>query len=257
VLVRFLDAQGLKIGTKVKLSGVEVGEVKKLRLHKDLKHVVVELFLDNNLRKVLGYKSRFRKTKAEFGLAKTEHLDTLLMGSYIVVEPIAGKFSSNFTAREMHSQKGLPLTLVAQQLGSIKKGNPVSYRQVKVGEVTGFALSKTADQVLIQILIEQKYAPLVRKDSKFWNASGINMDINLFAASKIKTESIQSILDGGISFATPANAKERQSDSYDQENGVITIKPQKLTKRAQANSTFILHKEVKQNWLEWNPKISL
>jgi len=126
-----------------------------------------------------------------------------------------------------------------------------------VGKVTGFELSKTADQVLIHILIEQQYARLVRKDSKFWNASGINMDINLFAASKIKTESIQSILDGGISFATPANAKERQSDSYDQDNGVVTIRPQNLAKRAQVNSTFILHREVKQSWLEWNPKIPL
>jgi paraquat-inducible protein B len=257
VFVRFTDAQGLRIGTKVKLSGVEVGEVKKLKLHKDLKQVVVELFLDNKLRKVLGHKSRFRKAKAEFGLAKTQHLDTLVTGSYIVLEPITGKFSSNFTAQEMVSQKGLPLTLVAQQLGSIKKGNPVSYRQVQVGKVTGFELSKTADQVLIHILIEQQYAPLVRKDSKFWNASGINMDINLFAASKIKTESIQSILDGGISFATPANAIERQSDSYDQVNGVVTIRPQNLAKRAQAKGTFILHKEVKPSWLEWNPKIPL
>jgi paraquat-inducible protein B len=253
ISVSFPDANGLKKGTKVKFNGLEVGEVTKLKLHTDLKQVIAELSIDSKLRKALGKKSRFMLAKAEFGLSKTQHLSTLIGGNYIILEAVAGNFSSHFNAQEMSLQHGLRLVLKSQQLGSIKKDNPVYYRQVQVGRVIASELSNTADEVLIHILIKQQYAPLVRTNSKFWNASGINMDINLFAASKIKTESLQSILDGGISFATPGGTNESEQD--DVPKGKML--KQALAKNAKPNSIFTLHKEVDTKWLQWNPKIPL
>ncbi|MFK5892519.1 MAG: MlaD family protein [Pseudomonadota bacterium] len=256
ISVSFPDADGLKKGAKVKFNGIDVGEVSNLKLHTDLRQVVAELSIDANLRKILGKKSQFKLAKAEFGLAKTQHLGTLLSGTYIILEPVAGKFSSYFRAQEMKALHGLSLFLKTQQLGSIKKGNPVSYRQVKVGRVVDFDLADTADHVLIHIIIEQQYAALVRENSKFWNASGINMNINLFAGSKIKTESLQSILDGGISFSTPGNDELENKSEHEKQPKQQKSKLH-LAKKARVNSTFTLYKEVDTKWLEWNPKIQL
>ncbi|MBT9107849.1 MCE family protein, partial [Pseudomonas aeruginosa] len=62
-------------------------------------------------------------------------------------------------------ENGLRLTLSAPRKGSIKPGNLVTYRQIRV---------------LISILIEPRYVPLVRTGSRFWNASGFGVDASLF-----------------------------------------------------------------------------
>jgi paraquat-inducible protein B len=260
VSVVFPDANDIKKGTKLKFNGLEVGEVKSLNLHTDLEQIIVELLIDNKLRQSLGKNSQFKIVKAEFGLAKTKNLDTLISGSYIVVKPAKGNFSRYFQSQEYKLNKGLKVTLTTDVLGSIKQDSLVYYRQVKVGQVDSYELSKTADKVLIYILIEEKYAPLVRENSKFWNASGINMDINLFAGSKIKTESIQSILDGGISFATPDSDGKNDNSQQSSNDYEIKVKPRSnkvLAKKVRSGSIFTLHKEVEQKWLKWNPKISL
>jgi hypothetical protein len=74
----------------------------------------------------------------------------------------------------------LSLVLSAARRGSLKPGVPVTYREITVGKVTGYELGQTADRVLVHILIEPKYAPLVRSGSRFWNTSGVGFDIGLF-----------------------------------------------------------------------------
>ncbi|MFK5983951.1 MAG: MlaD family protein [Pseudomonadota bacterium] len=257
ISVAFPDAQGLEQGTKIKFNGLTVGEIEQLELHTDLQQVIAKISIDNKLKRLLGQKSRFMLAKAKFGLVKTENLATLIKGNYIVLEPVSGKFTKYFKAQEMKARQGLHLFLSTAQLGSIKRDNPIYYRQVKVGKVLGFQLSKTAKHVLIHILVEQQYATLVRKNSKFWNASGINLDINLFAGSKIKTGSLQSILDGGISFATPDSSDLAKKNSDENTQSPQKKSKQILAIRAQPNSVFELHPEVDEKWLEWNPEIRL
>lgn len=115
-------------------------------------------------------------------------------------------------------------------------GNPVLYRQVKVGEVIGIDLSADADKVDIFINIAKRYAPLVNNGSKFWNTSGINIEASIFSGVNIDSESIETLIAGGIAFATPTLAA---SDS-----------------QAKATS-FILHQDVDSDWLEWQAKIAI
>jgi paraquat-inducible protein B len=43
----------------------------------------------------------------------------------------------------------------------------------------------------------------VRENPVFWNASGVGVHFGLFSGAEIHTESLKSILAGGIAFATP------------------------------------------------------
>jgi paraquat-inducible protein B len=103
--------------------------------------------------------------------------------------------------------------------------------------VTDFELGPTSDRVLIHILIEPRYAPLVRTGTRFWNASGIGVDAGLFKGVKVRTESLEALLEGGIAFATPDNAV--------------------MGGPAQPGQTFALNDEVNEEWLKWAPKIRL
>lgn len=76
-----------------------------------------------------------------------------------------------------------------------------------MGKVTGYELGQTADRVLIHILIEPKYAPLVRSGSRFWNTSGFGLDFGLFKGATVRTESLETLVAGGIAFATPAGER--------------------------------------------------
>ncbi len=186
--------------------------------------------------------SEFWMVKPQLSLTKTANLETLVTGQYISVKPGQGKRKREFTIRDkppavLQQSSGLNLVLVSPRLGSVKAGVPVYYREMVVGSVLGTELAETADHVRIFINIEARYAPLVTEKSKFWNASGINVHFGLFAGAKINTESLESIIGGGIAFATPDNANM----------GAAAID----------GKEFRLYKERKDAWLEWRPVISL
>ncbi len=241
VSVSFDSTKGLSEGSVVKYQGINVGMVDKLNLTDNSGKVLVNLLLDGVLKKSLGHRSRFWVVSAKLGLSRTEHLDALVGGNYLQVLPIKGKTSNYFTGLEeqplIQLSEGYNISLTASRLGSVKVGDPVFYRQVKVGEVVGYELAETADQILIHLSLRQRYRPLIRENSKFWQASGIAADINLFGKSKIRTESLESILSGGIAFATPDNGQ--------------------MGKLLPENSYFILHDEPLPGWLNWKPIIQL
>ena len=106
-----------------------------------------------------------------------------------------------------------------------------------MGKVTGYELGQTADRVLIHILIEPKYAPLVRSGSRFWNTSGFGLDFGLFKGATVRTESLETLVAGGIAFATPDG--ERMGNA------------------ALAKQTFPLFDKFEDEWLTWAPKIPL
>ncbi|MEB0150811.1 MCE family protein, partial [Pseudomonas sp. CCC2.2] len=76
-----------------------------------------------------------------------------------------------------------------------------------VGQIKSYVLSEDQSTVEIKVFIEPTYANLVRKHTRFWNASGISIDANL-SGVKVRSESLASIVAGGIAFATPENRKD-------------------------------------------------
>ena len=126
--------------------------------------------------------------------------------------------------------------LTAPNRGSIKEGVKVFYRDIPVGDVFGYELSADARQTLIHINIEPRYADLVRDNSKFWNSSGVAVKFGLFTGTTIRSKSVESLLEGGIAFATPDAP---------------------LAAAAASGRQFALHSDVKAEWLEWAPSIPL
>ena len=175
---------------------------------------------------------------------KTANLETLVTGQYLEVQPAPKDRGpqSHFVALDQAPdatvpEAGLRLVLSAARRGSLKEGVPVTYREVTVGKVTGYELGNTADRVLVHILIEPRYAPLVRSGSRFWNSSGFGVDFGLFKGATIRTESLETLVQGGIAFATPDDDK--------------------MGNQARPQQTFPLFDKFEEEWLQWAPKIPL
>lgn len=244
IQIKVASGDGLNPGTLIRYKGLEVGKVESLELTDDLQAVLLNARITKATERVASAGSQFWVVKPELGLVRTANLETLVSGQYLEVQPAVkvGQRKTFFEARKQAPttearEEGLHLVLSTARRGSIKPGVVVSYREVPVGKVTHFELGATSDRVLIHVLIEPRYAPLVRSGSRFWNASGIGVDAGLFKGVKVRTESLEALLEGGIAFATPDN----------------TV----MGGPAQPGHTFALNEEVNEEWLKWAPKIVL
>ncbi|MBK1876924.1 MCE family protein [Pelagicoccus mobilis] len=241
VTVAFQDGAGLEAGkTKVQHKGLTVGTVDSVALSKDLSEVEAVITLNRSAKGLARDGSDFWILRPQIGLEGVTGLGTILSGPSIQVAPGIGPFKKRFTGLDraplQGSQLGYHYTLRVDQLGSLNPGAPVLYKQFKVGEVVETKLAPDATAILITILINSPYDKLVRTNSVFWNASGIDMKVGLLGA-KIQTDSLQSVLTGGIMFATPE----------DLEDGEL----------APENTEFPLQKEADSDWHEWKPIIQL
>ncbi len=154
-----------------------------------------------------GQNAQFWLVKPEISLAGVTGLGTLLSGNYIAVKPGDGKKTRKFRALSTPpphdiDTPGLHLTITAGKLGSLRQGAPIYYRQILVGRVQENNLAEDGNSVNINIFIDEEYEQLVKKNSRFWNASGISISGGLSGLS-IETESLSSVLSGGLSFFTP------------------------------------------------------
>jgi paraquat-inducible protein B len=243
IKISFDSGQGLQVKTPIKYQGVEIGEVEKVELQPNLVGVVVTARLMETATKMAREGTTFWVVKPEIGLASTQNIDTLISGRYINLQLGEGKPKRIFKGLEQPPlietpiSKGLKIVLTAPHVGSIKPDVRISYRQFEVGKVEGLELSDDATQVLIYATIDPEFAPLVRSNSVFWNASGVDVDFGLFKGASIKTDSLESILEGGIAFATPDN--EVMGDKV--KNG----------------TRFVLNSSMQEEWADWRPAIKL
>jgi paraquat-inducible protein B len=244
VTIKVDRADGLHSGTAVRFKGLDVGKVEDVDLSDDLQSVLLTARITEVPERIARVGSQFWVVKPELGLIKTSNLETLVTGQYIEVQPASKNLGpqKNFVALAnppeiAKEEAGLSLVLSAARRGSLKIGVPVTYREVTVGKVTSYELGQTADRVLVHILIEPKYAPLVRSGTRFWNTSGFGFDYGLFKGATVRTESLETLIQGGIAFATPDG--------------------ERMGSPARAEQTFPLFDKFEDEWLTWAPKISL
>jgi paraquat-inducible protein B len=213
ITVTFDSAENLEAGkTKVKYKDVEIGKVTEITLDKDLSHVVVTAELRKEATPYLTDRTRFWVVRARIAAGEVSGLGTLFSGAYIGIDPKKeGKPQHHFKGLEVPPvlTAGLPgrhFILRSKDLGSLGIGTPVNYRKVAVGKVVSYTLDTEKDDLRIQVFVEAPYHEKVRKETRFYNASGI--DIALDASGvRVNTESLVSIVQGGIAFETPVILK--------------------------------------------------
>ena len=211
VTITFATAEGLEAGkTKIKYKDVDVGQVEDISIAKDLSHVILTAELNKGATPYLTESTRFWVVRARVAAGGVSGLGTIFSGAYIGVDPgKPGKPARSFQGLEIPpvittGLAGRDFTLKAETLGSLDIGSPVYYRQIKVGQVVAYELDKDGKAVDIKIFIHAPHDQEVRQNTRFWNASGL--DVTLDASGiKVNTESFVTLMVGGIAFDTPPN----------------------------------------------------
>ena len=90
--------------------------------------------------------------------------------------------------------------------------------------------------VLVRIRIFTPYVNLVRTNTRFWNAGGVSLKLNLLGA-QVKTTSLESVFTGGVALATP--------DGKD------------FAPAATDGTRFKLYADADKEWLKWRPEIPI
>lgn len=207
ITIEFNSAEGLVAGkTPIRYRDVNIGMVEKISLSDDLETVFVEARMTVDSRRYLNNHARFWVVRPRVGTSGVSGLNTLLSGSYIQVNSLVGTaYQEYFEGLEKpplteEGAPGLRLNLQAEQAGYVGIGSPVYYRQVKVGQIEAQRFLPDYKVVEFTIFIEAPHHKIVRNITKFWNVSGVALNVNANGLS-VRTPSLEGLAQGGVSFA--------------------------------------------------------
>ena len=212
IRISFLTAEGIEPGkTFIKYKDVDIGKVTDVVLSKDYSRILVTAKMEKHAVGLLGEDSRFWIVKPRITLGGVSGIGTLLSGKYIGIEPgKSGKPHHVFVGLEVPppltgGMAGREFMLRAGTLGSLGTGSPIFYRRLNVGRVIGYDLAPDGKSVEIKIFMNAPFDGYITSDTRFWESSGIHASMGSGGIS-LQTESVLSILVGGIVFETPPSA---------------------------------------------------
>ncbi|MGB9082881.1 MAG: MlaD family protein [Desulfuromonadaceae bacterium] len=245
ITITFNTGEGMEVGkTKIKYKDVQIGEVKGLAIAKDRSRVVVTAELTKDARGLLVKDTRFWVVRARISGGSVTGLGTLIGGSYIGVDAGTSTESRDeFIGVETPPAVSLDVpgrqfVLHAADAGSIDASSPIFYRRMQVGQVIATELDRDGKGVTIKAFIRAPFDQYVKTNSVFWHASGVDLSLNA-SGVKINTESMLSILLGGISFQTPQDRLDAPSATPDTVFPLFLTKDEAL-KHAETAETYLL-----------------
>ncbi|WP_312270879.1 MlaD family protein [Pseudomonas sp.] len=209
VNVSFQTAEGLEANkTQVKYKNVVIGTVTRIALSEDRTHVTATIDLDKSAEPFTREDTQYWVVRPRIGANGVSGVDTLLSGPFIGAD--AGR--SDVTKKDFvglenpppvtYGQRGKRFTLHTDDLGSLDIGSPVYYRRIQVGQVISYNLTEDGKGVDVQVFVNSPNDAFVTDDTRFWNASGIDVSVDA-SGLKVNTQTIPSILAGGIAFREP------------------------------------------------------
>jgi len=210
ITIVFKSAEGIEAGkTKIEYNGVEIGTLTTIRLSDDHRHVITTAQMAPKTESFLVDDTQFWVVRPRISGANVTGLGTLISGAYIGME--IGQSRQNkrsFVALETppvvtFDVPGRFFVVKTPDLGSLDVGTPLFFRRLQVGQVTSYELDKDGSSLNVKVFVNAPYDQYVNPNTRFWNASGIDVSLTANGLS-VQTQSVLSVLIGGIAFETPA-----------------------------------------------------
>ncbi|PTU30086.1 intermembrane transport protein PqiB [Stenotrophobium rhamnosiphilum] len=232
ITITFDSAEGLEADkTEVKYKDVVIGKVRNLALSSDRSHVVVTVDLSKNASSIAVDDTRFWVERPRVGLGGISGISTLLSGAYLGVDiGNSTNEQTEFVGLEKppaiaHDLKGRRFMLHTTDASSLTVGSPAYFRKMPVGRITAAELDANGKGVTIQVFINAPYDKFVGTNTRFWNASGVDLTLNA-AGLKVSTQSVATVLAGGIAFQAYSEDKPGEPAK---ENAEFTLFSDQMT----------------------------
>jgi paraquat-inducible protein B len=210
ITIAFHTAEGLEAGkTTIQYNGVEVGTITAIRLSDDHRTVVLRAQMAPHTENLLLADTNFWVVRPRISGANVSGLGTLISGAYIGMEighatAARREFVGLETPPVVTSDvAGRYFVLKTPSLGSLDTGTPLFFRRLQVGEVASYTLDPDGQALSVKVFVEAPYDQYITANTRFWQASGVDVSLNA-SGMNVQTQSLLSILIGGIAFETPA-----------------------------------------------------
>lgn len=215
IVIRFTTGDGIEAGkTKIKFKNVDVGVIKSLALSDDHKTVLARADMSRNAASMLVDDTRFWVVRPRIAGGTVSGISTLISGSHIGMDiGASSKARRDFTGLESppvlaSGTPGREYVLKSANIGSLDIGSPIFFRRLQVGQVISYALDPDGAGMTLHVFINAPYDKYVTNDSRFWHASGVDVTLDTTGV-KIDTESMASVLIGGLAFENPPASTEK------------------------------------------------
>ncbi|HEX7558759.1 MAG TPA: MlaD family protein [Usitatibacter sp.] len=210
IAIHFKSAEGLEAHkTHIKYKDVDIGIVRSIELDDEKKGVVVTAHMVKQASKgLLVDDTRFWVVRPRISGGRVTGLGTLFAGAYIGTDPghstsekrdFVGLDTPQIVTSDVPGRR---FVLGSEDLGSIDVGSPVYFRGLSAGEVVATDVASDGKEVLVTVFVSTPYDRFVTTDSRFWNASGIDLTLDA-SGVRLNTQSLATVIVGGIAFDTP------------------------------------------------------
>ncbi|MGE5650858.1 MAG: intermembrane transport protein PqiB [Bacillota bacterium] len=213
ITIAFKNAEGLEAGkTKVRYKEVDIGTVSAVAIAEDRSHVIVTAEIAKQAEQLLVSDTRFWVERPRITLGSITGLGTLFSGAYIGTDAgTSAQERRQFVGLDtpppvLSDAQGRQFMLHADSMDSLYLGAPVYFRRVAVGRVTGYRIDDDGRGVTLDIFIDAPNDRFVTADARFWQASGLDLAVGS-GGIKLNTESLTSVVVGGISFQAAPGAE--------------------------------------------------
>jgi len=209
ITIAFNTAEGMQSGkTKIKSRNVDIGEVTNITLNEDSDGVLITARISKSAEHLLVDDSDFWVVSPQITHAGISGLSTLISGVYIEISPgSSDEENTDFIALDDPpvtpvGTPGIHITLNSNDQFAYAKGDPVIYKGLTVGKFEDIYFNFEERIVYYNVFIKAPYNQLVTSNTKFWDVSGLNIDLNADGLS-VKTGNVQTIFTNGVTFGIP------------------------------------------------------
>lgn len=206
ITIDFKTAEGIESGkTEIRYKEVPIGKVKRTELTDDGQNVRVHVDLIRDAEIVAVEDSHFWVVRPRVGIGGVSGLGTLISGAYIGVDlGHSAEERHQFVGLEKppgvtNDQRGRRFTLTTEDLGSLDAGSPIYYRRIQVGHIIDRSLDADGKRITLQMFVDAPYDQFVTSNARFWNASGVDVQVDA-TGFKLNTQSLATVIAGGIAF---------------------------------------------------------
>src|SRR5262245_48289654 len=210
ITIVFQSAEGLEAGkTKIAYNGLQVGTLTAIELAPDRRSVIATAQMAPKTQDFLVDDTQFWVVRPRISGATVSGLGTLISGAYVGMEIGTSKAAKrDFVALATPPAvtgdvPGRFFVLTTPDLGSLEVGTPLYFRRLEVGQVAAYTLAEDGKSLNVRVFVRAPYDQYVTPNTRFWQASGIDMSLSASGLT-VQTQSLLSILVGGVAFETPA-----------------------------------------------------
>lgn len=209
IIIEFATAEGIEAGkTKIKSRNVDIGEVSKIELSRNSNSVFVTARIQKSAEHLLVENSQFWVVSPQISHSGVSGLSTLISGVYIEISP-GDSHEEQFEYQALDSPPvtplgtpGLHITLNSNDQFAYAEGDPIIYKGLTVGQFEDIYFNFDERIVYYNAFIKAPYHQLLTTNTKFWDVSGIQVDLNSDGIS-LKTGSFATVLTNGVTFGVP------------------------------------------------------